>query len=333
MGSWQVGDGVNLETSLRLGDELGGHLVFGHVDGIGQITALEPAGESWRLEIELPRSASAAGRRQGLDQRRRHLAHRERGERDHDRLDDHSAHLAGHHLAAPGGGRSGQSRGRHAGPLCRPPARLQQRGRLMDEASLRPELPLADRGRDRGCARRPHVHPGRRRGPRERGRPRHPGPVLRRRRRQLHGQARPRPDLPGAHPRALRGAGPAAHGAGQRAAHLDRVHRQHRGPGRRHHRHLGGRPGADHRGRHRSGQPPRGPGGTRPHLPAHGPRRRRAGAHRAHRGGGRPVAARRARSVGRDLRDHERRRHHGAPARPRRLRPAARAQGRPRSPI
>src|SRR6267154_5800235 len=39
------GDRVNLERSLRLGDRLGGHLVQGHVDGIGQIAAREPQGE------------------------------------------------------------------------------------------------------------------------------------------------------------------------------------------------------------------------------------------------------------------------------------------------
>ena len=54
MGGWRSGDRVNIEGSLRLGDELGGHLVFGHVDGIGRIAGLAPAGESWRLEIELP---------------------------------------------------------------------------------------------------------------------------------------------------------------------------------------------------------------------------------------------------------------------------------------
>jgi riboflavin synthase len=54
MGQWREGDRVNLETSLRLGDELGGHLVFGHVDGIGRITGLVAAGDSWRLELELP---------------------------------------------------------------------------------------------------------------------------------------------------------------------------------------------------------------------------------------------------------------------------------------
>ncbi len=54
MAGWGVGDAVNIEASLRLGDELGGHLVFGHVDGVCRITGLEPVGESWRLEIELP---------------------------------------------------------------------------------------------------------------------------------------------------------------------------------------------------------------------------------------------------------------------------------------
>lgn len=54
MGGWRTGDRVNIEGSLRLGDELGGHLVFGHVDGVGRITGLAPLGESWRLEVALP---------------------------------------------------------------------------------------------------------------------------------------------------------------------------------------------------------------------------------------------------------------------------------------
>jgi len=54
MHHWQSGDRLNIEGSLRLGDELGGHLVFGHVDGIGRIAALERQGESWRLAIGLP---------------------------------------------------------------------------------------------------------------------------------------------------------------------------------------------------------------------------------------------------------------------------------------
>jgi riboflavin synthase len=48
------GNEVNLEKSLRFGDRLGGHLVSGHIDGVGQVTALEDLGASWRLEIEAP---------------------------------------------------------------------------------------------------------------------------------------------------------------------------------------------------------------------------------------------------------------------------------------
>lgn len=53
-GRWQAGDRVNLERSLRIGDELGGHIVFGHVDAVGAVTALEPVAESHRLEVEIP---------------------------------------------------------------------------------------------------------------------------------------------------------------------------------------------------------------------------------------------------------------------------------------
>ena len=49
---------VNLEKALRLADRLGGHLVTGHVDGIGTITALEPVGECWLLKIRTPHALS-----------------------------------------------------------------------------------------------------------------------------------------------------------------------------------------------------------------------------------------------------------------------------------
>ena len=42
VGTWSVGTRVNLERSLKVGDELGGHLVTGHVDGLGEIVACEP---------------------------------------------------------------------------------------------------------------------------------------------------------------------------------------------------------------------------------------------------------------------------------------------------
>ena len=45
---------VNLEKALRAHDRLGGHLVSGHVDGIGSVTLFEPVGESWELRISAP---------------------------------------------------------------------------------------------------------------------------------------------------------------------------------------------------------------------------------------------------------------------------------------
>lgn len=49
-----VGGLVNLEQSLSLATKLGGHLVTGHVDGIGQVARFEPVGESWLLEVDAP---------------------------------------------------------------------------------------------------------------------------------------------------------------------------------------------------------------------------------------------------------------------------------------
>jgi len=46
---------VNVETSMRLGDKIGGHLVAGHVDGIGTVRQMTPVGESWELVVRAPR--------------------------------------------------------------------------------------------------------------------------------------------------------------------------------------------------------------------------------------------------------------------------------------
>jgi riboflavin synthase len=54
LGAWQVGTAVNLERPLRLGDELGGHLVLGHVDGVGTLVERRPDGGSLRLAFEAP---------------------------------------------------------------------------------------------------------------------------------------------------------------------------------------------------------------------------------------------------------------------------------------
>lgn len=53
-GAWGVGTRLNLEPSLRLGDELGGHIVSGHVDGLATITEKTPSGDSTVWEFEAP---------------------------------------------------------------------------------------------------------------------------------------------------------------------------------------------------------------------------------------------------------------------------------------
>ncbi|MCW2246112.1 riboflavin synthase [Azospirillum fermentarium] len=54
LGGWAAGTRVNLERSLKLGDELGGHLVYGHVDGVATVAEVRPDGESLRLTFEVP---------------------------------------------------------------------------------------------------------------------------------------------------------------------------------------------------------------------------------------------------------------------------------------
>jgi riboflavin synthase len=54
LGALRPGSRVNLEPSLRAGDALGGHLVSGHVDAVGKLTALVQDARSWRMEFELP---------------------------------------------------------------------------------------------------------------------------------------------------------------------------------------------------------------------------------------------------------------------------------------
>ena len=47
---------VNLERAMALGDRIDGHLVTGHVDGVGEVAAFEPLGESWRLAVRAPKA-------------------------------------------------------------------------------------------------------------------------------------------------------------------------------------------------------------------------------------------------------------------------------------
>lgn len=58
-GRWEVGRRLNLERSLKVGDELGGHIVTGHVDGVGTIASLAEEGDSHRVEIRAPAAIAA----------------------------------------------------------------------------------------------------------------------------------------------------------------------------------------------------------------------------------------------------------------------------------
>lgn len=54
LGNWQPGTAINLERALKAGDELGGHIVSGHVDGVGEIVSITSDGDSKRFVFEAP---------------------------------------------------------------------------------------------------------------------------------------------------------------------------------------------------------------------------------------------------------------------------------------
>jgi riboflavin synthase len=56
---WREGATLNLERSLRLGDEIGGHIVTGHVDAVGQVVGVCPEGDSHKIGISVPRELGA----------------------------------------------------------------------------------------------------------------------------------------------------------------------------------------------------------------------------------------------------------------------------------
>ncbi|WP_420584378.1 riboflavin synthase [Ruegeria sp.] len=53
--NWQVGKRVNLERALKVGDELGGHIVSGHVDGVAEVVAVQDEGDSTRVTLRAPK--------------------------------------------------------------------------------------------------------------------------------------------------------------------------------------------------------------------------------------------------------------------------------------
>jgi riboflavin synthase len=54
LGGWAPGRALNLERALRVGDELGGHIVSGHVDGLAEVVGLAPEGDSLRVRFRAP---------------------------------------------------------------------------------------------------------------------------------------------------------------------------------------------------------------------------------------------------------------------------------------
>lgn len=54
LASWKAGDPVNLERPMRVGDEFGGHIVAGHVDGVAEVKLVVPEGESTRFTFDVP---------------------------------------------------------------------------------------------------------------------------------------------------------------------------------------------------------------------------------------------------------------------------------------
>ena len=58
LGNWQTGQRINLERALRLGDELGGHMVSGHVDGLANIVTITPRGDSHEVWVTVSQDLS-----------------------------------------------------------------------------------------------------------------------------------------------------------------------------------------------------------------------------------------------------------------------------------
>ncbi len=65
LGAWATGNRINLERALRIGDEIGGHLVSGHVDGIARLQSITPVGESHQLTLTAPAALSRYISRKG----------------------------------------------------------------------------------------------------------------------------------------------------------------------------------------------------------------------------------------------------------------------------
>jgi riboflavin synthase len=59
LGAWDAGRRVNLERAMRAGDRLGGHIVQGHVDGVGTVQSVEQLGDAWLIDVAVPAEIDA----------------------------------------------------------------------------------------------------------------------------------------------------------------------------------------------------------------------------------------------------------------------------------
>ena len=105
---------MNVEPALRAGEPLGGHIVQGHVDGVGRVRSLEPEGDGLAPLARPARGAPALLRREGLDHGRRRLADGRRARRGRLRRRARPAHARGDDARRARAGRRGQPRGRRA---------------------------------------------------------------------------------------------------------------------------------------------------------------------------------------------------------------------------
>ena len=117
LGDWRPGARINLERALKAGDELGGHIVSGHVDGVGRIVGLRADGSSRRFIVEVPAELGRLPGAQGIRRAGRHLAHRQRGYSKPIWHQYRPPHLDPHHLGREKARRPGQPGGRRLCPL------------------------------------------------------------------------------------------------------------------------------------------------------------------------------------------------------------------------
>ncbi len=128
LGGLRQGSKVNLERALRLSDRLGGHMVTGHVDGIGKLLHAPPGGQLDDLPVPGARRTDGLHRREGLGRGRRHLAHGRPDPRRELRRGRRARHRGGHDAQGQADRRAGQRRGRRHGQVRQATSSTSTRG-------------------------------------------------------------------------------------------------------------------------------------------------------------------------------------------------------------